>query len=99
MIQTIILAIVTSSALSALISGCFTMAAARKKTESGISAGVRMLLYDRVKHLGEKYRADGEISGDKLEDLIRMHKIYHDELNGNGYLDSVMEAVRALPIK
>ena len=29
---------------------------------------------------------------------MRMHKIYHDDLNGNGYLDELMAAVSKLEI-
>ena len=34
-----------------------------------------------------------------MEDLIQMHKIYHDDLEGNGYLDKVMADVQKLKIK
>lgn len=58
-----------------------------------------MMLYDRIKFLGKKYIATGEIEADALEDLIEMHRIYHDELDGNGYLDTLMAQVKQLHIK
>lgn len=64
-----------------------------------LEAGVQILLYDRIKHLAKRYIADGYISADDLEDILHMHTIYHDDLNGNGYLDSMIESVRKLPIK
>lgn len=59
----------------------------------------RTILYDRIKHLGKSYIAKKFITVEELEDLERMHEVYHDEdkLNGNGFLKELMEAVRALP--
>ena len=59
----------------------------------------RTILYDRIKHLGKSYIAREYITVEELEDLERMHGVYHDEdkLNGNGFLKELMEAVRALP--
>ncbi|MBQ1982242.1 MAG: hypothetical protein II229_03355, partial [Clostridia bacterium] len=37
-------------------------------------------------------------SPEDLEDLTRMWACYHDDLEGNGYLDSLMAAVKRLPI-
>ena len=59
----------------------------------------RIQLYDRIKHLGKAYIRQGEISPEDLKDLIDMHRCYHDDLGGNGFLDEVMEQVRHLPIK
>ncbi len=94
----IILAIIGSGALSALISGGLTAWANRQQKENGVQAGVRLLMYDRIKHLGKSYIAAGHVSHDDLEDLIAMHKCYHDDLKGNGYLDRLMSAVLALPV-
>lgn len=95
----IALAIIGSGALSALISGVFALMQTRLKKKDGVNKGVQIILYDRVKFLGKKYIAEGSIAADALEDLIAMHKIYHDDLDGNGYLDEIMKAVKALPIK
>lgn len=59
----------------------------------------RIQMYDRIKHLGKSYIRQEEISAEDLEDLIDMHKCYHDDLGGNGFLDEIMEQVRHLPIK
>jgi heme/copper-type cytochrome/quinol oxidase subunit 2 len=58
-----------------------------------------VFLYDRVKylcrhHIGAKY-----ITVEDLEDLSRMHKSYQQDLNGNGFLDGLMEQVKALEIR
>lgn len=61
----------------------------------------RTILYDRIKHLGKSYIARGYITMEELEDLERMHRVYHDKdkLNGNGFLDGLMATVRSLPLR
>lgn len=59
----------------------------------------RTSMYDRIKHNGNSYLRKGWISSEDLEDLIEMHRVYHDELKGNGFLDNLMEKVKALPVK
>lgn len=93
------LAIIGSGALSALISGFFTLAANKKKKAGGVTAGTRILLYDRIKYLGRSYIRAGSIASEDLEDIIEMHKVYHDDLGGNGYLDSLMDRVKKLPVR
>lgn len=66
---------------------------------SGLEMGVQVLLYDRIKYLCKCYVSAGHISSGDLEDLTRMHTIYHDDLGGNGFLDDLMGAVHRLPIK
>lgn len=58
----------------------------------------RTILYDRIKYLGKSYIARGYVTLEELEDLTIMHSVYHDEdkLNGNGFLDELMAAVRKL---
>ena len=94
----IIVAIIGSGALSAIISGLFAILRERKAKRDGVRAGVRQLLYDKIKFLGRKFIDAGEVSCEDLEDLIDMHKIYHDELGGNGYLDHVMVEVKKVKV-
>ena len=94
MAHEIIIAILGSGALSAGISAIVAAINNRERKKHGVSAGTRMILYDRI-----KYIAEGEIEADALEDLIEMHRIYHDELDGNGYLDTLMAQVKQLHIK
>ena len=66
----IIIAILGSGALSALISGLFGIIHDRRAKKDGVRAGVRQLLYDKIKSLGRKYITDDQITSDDLEDLI-----------------------------
>lgn len=68
------------------------------KSEKQIKNALKMILYDRIKYLGRKYLDNGFISLEDLEDLLQMHKIYHDDLGGNGFLDNIMNQVKQLPL-
>lgn len=93
----IILAILGSSALAAIISGIFSLLVSRQHKENGVAAGVRILLYERIKFLGTRYVEKGYVSNDDYEDLLKMHRVYHNPLKGNGFLDDIMEQVKKLP--
>jgi len=94
---TVVLAIITSGTLSAFISGMFALASQRKQARNGVREGVRVLLYDRIKYLCKKAIKAGGITSDQLEDILSMHKVYHD-IGGNGFLDSLIVQIKALPI-
>lgn len=64
-----------------------------QETVNALIVAERMVLYDRIKHLAKAYIKRGYITVEEYEDLKRMHKVYHDNLNGNGFLDSLMEEV------
>lgn len=63
------------------------------KMVSSLIVADRTILYDRIKHLAKSYIARNWISVEEYEDLKRMHKVYHDELEGNGFLDALMAEV------
>lgn len=94
----ILIAAFSSSVLTAVITGIFNLISQRKKKDNGVQAGIRIVLYDRIKYLGRRYIENNCIMPEDLEDILEMHRIYHDDLDGNGYLDSVMCRVKALPI-
>lgn len=73
--------------------------AALMQSNEDLIKSERETLGDRIKHLGMKYIEQGFITPNDLADLIRMHKVYHDTLRGNGFYDALMENVLALPIK
>lgn len=97
--KTIVIAIISSGALSTLVSGLLNLYQSRKRRHDGVRAGIKIILYDRIKHLGKSYISRGSITTDELEDLTEMHRIYHYDLDGNGFLDALMNNVQKLPIK
>lgn len=58
----------------------------------------RTILYDRIKFLAKSYIDRDWVTVEELEDLNRMHDVYHDrdKLNGNGFLKDLMETVNTL---
>ena len=106
----VVTAICSGGAVAALVSGIFSVVmwkfpqkaqiqAQKTSKEDDIAKGIRMLLYDRIKHLGNSYMHKGYVTSEELEDLTAMHHIYHNNLNGNGFLDDLMSRVKNLPIK
>jgi hypothetical protein len=67
-------------------------------SDKHVKNALRILLYDRIKYLGRCYIEQGFVTADDLEDIVAMHKCYHDDLDGNGFLDTLMAQVKALPI-
>ena len=63
---------------------------------SALIVADRTILYDRIKYLAKAYIKRRWISVEDYEDLKRMHKVYHDDLNGNGFLDDLMSEVAEL---
>lgn len=98
-VVTIIVAVVSSGAFTAVVNAILAYNRAKKEKDTGVAAGVRMLLYDRIKHLGKGYINKGYITSEELEDIVSLHEVYHDDLGGNGFLDSLMTSVKGLPLK
>lgn len=71
----------------------------RDKDLQALRDGLKWVLYDRVRYLGQKYICEGAVDFDDRRILNLMHKSYHDGLGGNGDLDVIMKAVNALPLK
>lgn len=67
--------------------------------DNQVKNALRVLLYDRIKYLGRCYIDQGFVTADDLKDIVEMHKCYHDDLDGNGFLDTLMAQVKALPIR
>ena len=66
--------------------------------KKNIEAGMKWVMYDRIRHLGLSYIQDGAITFDDRRILKEMHTSYHN-LGGNGDLDKLMEGVYELPLK
>ena len=58
----------------------------------------RTVLYDRIKFLAKSYIDRGWVTVEELEDLNRMHDVYHDpdKLDGNGFLKDLIKTVNSL---
>lgn len=72
---------------------------AQKASQANVMAALREVLGAKIKELCLIYIEEGSILSSDYEDLKRMHKVYHDALNGNGFFDDLMYKVRKLPLK
>lgn len=70
-----------------------------KGTLDNLIIAMRMQMYLSIKRDGRSYLDRGSITAEELGDLIQAHSVYHDVLEGNGYLDTLMEKVKELPVK
>ena len=71
----------------------------KDKDNEAIKAGLKWVLYDRIRFLGQKYISEQSVDFDDRRILNEMHKCYHNGLGGNGDLDVLMHEVNALPLK
>lgn len=62
------------------------------------STALRLILLDRILHLGQGYIMKGEISFDDRKRLHDMHDCYHSGLGGNGDADLIMREVDNLEL-
>ena len=95
----ILIAILGSGALSTLITQLVALASRRRDGRRGQSAALRLILKDRLRFLCTGYLEQGWIYADELDDILQMHRCYHDMLGGNGYLDELMRRVKSLEIR
>ena len=61
-----------------------------------LQAGLREMLYDRIKYLCKKYVSDGKMREEEYKSLTRMWSVYHTDLEGNGYLNGEMAEIEKL---
>lgn len=71
----------------------------KDKDNQALKDGLKWVLYDRIRFLGQKYIADRKVDFDDRRILNEMHSCYHNGLGGNGDLDVLMHEVNALPLK
>lgn len=96
---TIFVAIIGSGVLNTLLNYCLTIRERKKEDRDGVKKACRLLMKNEIRRLAEHYIEQGWIYDDELEDLMAMHKCYHNELGGNGFLDELMSRVRRLEIR
>jgi len=73
----------------------------RDITESLIDVkdGQKVILYDRILYISRKFILEGSISYEDKTNLNKMYSVYHNQLGGNGDLDTVIRDINELPTK
>lgn len=99
MIETIVAACggAAIAVIGQLIMWAVNRKAEKQNKANEIANGVMFLLQDKIKDLAKHHIQDGQIPVEDLEDLLRMHEVYH-QLGGNGYLNTLINAVKNLKI-
>ena len=106
----IVIAILSGSALSALITQIGSYLSDRRKRkdskedsedakDAALRQGMKLLLADKLQYLGLKFLDEGEITFTNRKMLNEMHSAYHNGLGGNGDFDGLMKEVNDLPLK
>lgn len=75
-----------------------------ERTISDITAGLidvkdgqKVILYDKILFLSRKFIKHNKISYEDKVNLNKMYGVYHNQLGGNGDLDSVIRDINDLP--
>ena len=74
----------------------------QKKMEADIEALIvsnRLMMLDRILHLGLSYIKRGEVTYEERKNLHDMHDSYHYGLHGNGDADLIISSVDELPLQ
>ena len=71
----------------------------KDKDIEALKVGLKWVIYDRIRFLGQNYISAGGVDFDDRRVLNEMHSCYHDGLGGNGDLDNLMSQVNRLPLK
>lgn len=71
----------------------------RDRDNQALKDGLKWVLYDRIRFLGQHYIAASSVDFDDRRILNEMHSCYHNGLGGNGDLDNLMSEVNKLPLK
>lgn len=95
----IIVAMFGSSVLNTALNYIITVRERKRSDETGVQKASRLLMKNQLRELCDKYISQGWIYEDELEDIIAMHRIYHNDLKGNGFLDEMMLRVKKLEIR
>lgn len=98
-IITILVAIISSGVLNTLITHWITTKKKNNDEYEGVKEAARLLMKNELRALCRAYIEQGWIYEDELEDLMAMHNCYHNDLNGNGFLDKQMAKVENLEVR
>lgn len=96
--QEVLIAIISSGVLVTILNFVLNLIKDWYDRKNGLRAAMRILLDDRLCHLGEKYIQQGYITQEQLKVFTKMHQAYKN-LGGNGYHKTLMKRIEELPLK
>ena len=98
MSEEVLIAIISSGAVVTVLNFVIGILKDLIDRRNGLRAAMRILLDEKLCHLGEKYLENGEITQEQLKVFVKMHQSYRS-LGGNGYHKTLMKKIENLPIK
>lgn len=100
-VLTIVLAILGSTGVSTVVVACLNRKWSKQDNHDermdAMIGAQKVLMVDRVRHLGQSYIYSNQITLESKENLIDMYNAYK-KLGGNGHLDTIIAEVEKLPI-
>ena len=96
--QEVLIAIISSGVLVTILNFVLNLIKDWYDRKNGLRAAMRILLDDRLCHLGAKYIQQGDITQEQLKVFTKMHQAYKN-LGGNGYHKTLMKRIEELPLK
>lgn len=72
--------------------------AAQEERSDSLLTGIRLMFYCELRRDCKHHLSVGHISSEDLKEVLDMHKFYHDDLKGNGFLDVLINKVKKLPV-
>lgn len=96
--QDVLIAIISSGVAVTVLNFILNLIKDLIDRKNGLRAAMRILLDEKLCHLGERYLTEGQITQEQLKVFTKMHQAYKS-LGGNGYHKTLMAKIDALPIK
>ena len=90
---TLLVAFIGSSAATAIVNAIIGRIREKRKSEDGERHAMKYLLKRDLETRGKEL-LEGGVSYSELKDWEAEHRIYHEELGGNGDLDPLHQALQ-----
>lgn len=94
---TLVLSALTGSGVAAIVLAVLQRRWAKQDRTDDIVNGLKVLMIDRVRYVGNCYIKEKQITMSDKETIKEMHLAYK-ALGGNGHLDAIMAEVDKLPV-
>lgn len=90
---TLIVAFLGSGCATAIVQAIISSIQRKQRQNDGVTNALKYLLKRDLEQQGNEMLRDG-VTYDELKDWEKEHKIYHEELGGNGDLDPLHKALQ-----
>lgn len=88
-----------SGSVVAIVNGIFTILQKVLEKRGTTRKALRFLLLSSIQQECREHIRIGQINSEDLKSIHEWYDLYHNDLGGNGYIDSLIKKVDNLPIK